>query len=320
MHGLQCVHMSLMAPKRFFQFSPPNYLTLKAAGLNLSDHSVKVMEVKEHRSMLIPTKYGNRTIPDGVVVMGDIKDPRSLQDILKKVKKDFDLDFIRTSIPEEQAYIFTTEVPIAALNNLKETVEFGLQDHVPLAPGEAVFDCDVIGLHKKKGVALVNVSVLPRHIIEEYMSLFSGVGLVPLSFEMEGQTLARALVPRGSKKTYFITDVGRTRTGLSVEANGILSYTSTLDFGGDVFTQSFEHILGISADEADALKQEVGFKYNENKEVRQSLKQGVERLAAEINRRLDYWDSHHVKEGMAKALKDLFLLAVTPHCLGLKII
>src|SRR3989344_4857930 len=92
-------------------FPPPHYLLMPAVGVDISDSSVKFAEFIKSGDGLRLGRYGERSIPDGVVVKGMIQKVEELADTLRALKREMHITFIRASLPEEHAYIFQTHIP-----------------------------------------------------------------------------------------------------------------------------------------------------------------------------------------------------------------
>jgi Tfp pilus assembly PilM family ATPase len=77
----------------------------------------------------------------------------------------------------------------------------------------------------------VTVSVLPRKIVESYTEVFSLAGITPVSFDIESQAIARALVPTGDQSTWLIINIENKKTGFYVVEAGVVKFSTTLPYG-----------------------------------------------------------------------------------------
>lgn len=286
--------MDVAQKKGLFEsiFPPPAFLTMPAVGVDISDNSIKFLELLDTRHGKILGKFGESSIPSGIVSEGELRDVEKLAEVLKSLRKDNDLSFIRASLPEEKAYLFQTYVPDTQdERQIKSTIEFKLEEHVPISPKDAVFDYEVLNLHTDGSSHIdVGVAVYPRRTIEKYTTAFHKAGLMPLSFEIEAQAIANAVIKDGDPGTYMIIDFGETRTGLFIVSECMLAFTSTLDVKGRELTNAVVKHLSVEPSQAERIKNESGLiKNKENKELFSALMDTVLTLKEEIQKHYRYW-------------------------------
>lgn len=277
-------------------FPPPNYLSLNAVGFDVSDQSIKFVELKRTTKGLRLGDYGTISIPLGIIASGKILDQEKLVTILKTMKKDKHLKYVRVSLPEEQIYSFRVRVPGKTRKDIRDALELSLEEHIPISAAEATFDFGIIGA-TEEGFDL-HVSAVPTVLIESYIDVFRSAELYPLSFELEGAALARALIREGDQNSYIIVDFGETRTGMAIIVDGALLFTSTVEIGGYSLTKMIEKTFNISTKDADMLKRTYGMqKTPDGKDLFSTLISGVSVLRDEVNKHLIYWQTHKDEGG-----------------------
>ena len=265
---------------------------MPAVGLDISDTSMRFIELVEKRKAFVIGRFGERAIPRGSIESGEVKKPADLRALFATLKKEYGLDFVTMSLPEEKAYLFDMHLPKMKQNDIRGAIELGLEDHVPLRADEALFDYD-IEKETENGIE-VSVSVVPRSLALGYLEAFSGSGITPIAFEIEAQSLARAVVPEGDKHSYMIVDFGRTRTGIAVVSEGTVEFTSTILVGGDSLTEAIAKNMNISYDEAEKIKREKGISgITENEDLSLAMMSAVSILRDEVAKQQTYWQTHN---------------------------
>jgi type IV pilus assembly protein PilM len=137
---------------------------------------------------------------------------------------------------------------------------------------------------------LVSVSVYARRVVEDYLDAIQHAGLIPLSCEVESQAIARAIVPRGDKRTQLVVDFGKSTTKFSVVSREVILYSSTVDIGGHALTQAVMKHLGVTAEEADKVKNEQGFYQRANDNgLSEAMMTTVSALTEEVKKRVVFW-------------------------------
>ncbi len=281
-----------MKRSKFYQFfPPPEFLKMPAIGLDISDTTMRFVELIETHKGLVIGRFGERAIPRGIIESGEVKKPADLRTTLSEIKKQFGLEFVSVSLPEERAYFFDVHLPIIKYDEIRGALELELEEHIPLKVDEALFDYEIekevsTGIH-------TNVSAVPRSLIDGYLEAFSGTGITPTSFEVEAQSVARAIIPAGDKDSYMIVDFGKTRTGVTIVSNEMVQFTSTVSVGGSALTDVIAKNLGVSYEEAEKVKREKGITgVSDNDGLYLALVSTVSILRDNITKANVYWQTH----------------------------
>ncbi|MEQ1500269.1 MAG: pilus assembly protein PilM [Parcubacteria group bacterium] len=219
--------------KIFDAFPPPKFLDIPFAGLSISDNSIHCIQFENKWGRLHIKKYGEKVVPKGVITSGEVNDKEVLTTILQELKKDLDLTYVKVSLPEEKAYLFTTKIPLVKPSEIKEAIESKIEENVPVSPSELIFDYKLIE-HDEAGHIDVAVSTLPITVVESYVGITNSAGLYPLSMEVESQAIARCLLPPDSDDTVLIVHFGPEKVGLYVASDRVVRFTSTVNIKGDV--------------------------------------------------------------------------------------
>lgn len=287
-------------------FPTPSFVTIPTVGLDFSDATMRFIELSEGVHGLLPSRYAEMAIPEGCMQNGRIADEEKFTSFLRDVKKKYDLKYVRVSVPESQVYSFTLPLDIAAASDIRGAIEFVLEDNIPLKAIETIFDYHVLSNDEKN--IIVQVVAVSEAVSESYFSCFMNAGLVPVSFELDGQAIARAVLKPDDTSSCMIVDFGANRTSITIVTNGTAVYTSTLEFGGKTLTQSLAKELNISLEEAQQLKHEYGLSsVGEHKNIFSILMGGVSTLKDEINRRFVYWHERKNQVGDFPAIDTIYL-------------
>lgn len=280
----------------FFKlFPPPQYLSQPFVGLDISDQSIKFAElggVNDDKKLI---RYGSMPIPTGLIESGRILDHDKFKSILKKFREENHLKNVVVSLPEEQAFVVNLEIPNIKKSELRGSIELQLEEYVPLKISEIVFDYEILSLPDKANDNYhISVYILPLSMVLNYFEVLQEAEYRPLGFEIEGQSLARAVISRQQEGVILIVDIGKTRTSFIIVVNGVVAFTSTVsNIGGEDITKSIAKNLSLERAEAEKLKIEKGLlRSTKDKELFYSLIPVVSALADEIRRVSNYWKTH----------------------------
>ncbi|HEY5588925.1 MAG TPA: pilus assembly protein PilM [Candidatus Paceibacterota bacterium] len=297
-------------------FPTPSYLAMNSCAIDISDQSIKYGELKVTSKGLNFSKYGNEKIPKGIVVSGKIEKEDELVIILKKLKDKENLNFIRVSLPEEQMYLFTLSVPRINSENLRDIILLQIEEYVPLKAPDIVFEYDII--EKDNQNVLIEVVAIADSTIESYLSVFNKAGLIPLSFEIEAQAIARAVIPSDDNSSIMIVDFGEERTGVSISKNGRIYLTTTLAIGGADLTNMLAKNFSLTFEEAEKMK----YKYDINsvskaEDIFPVILNGISVLRDELNKQYIYWETHNSNNLKNEQIKQIILCGGDSNLTGL---
>jgi type IV pilus assembly protein PilM len=286
-------------------------------GLDISDESLKFVELVPSKHGIKIGKYGERKIPVGIIESGKIKSPEKLKEVLSALRKEEGIRFVRVSLPEEQVYLFALRLEKEGLKNIREGIELALEEHVPIPAQDAIFDYDIVGEDEKS--LEVQVAAIPTNVVETYISVFRDSFISIQSLELEAQAIARAVVRKRDLETYLIVDFGQTRTGIFIVSRGVVVFTSTLDIGGELLNKMIEKNFNVTKEEAEKMKRQYGLERNtENQEVFSVLLNSVSILRDEIAKNFLYWSTHKDEEGNVRPpIKKIILCGGDSNLIGL---
>lgn len=302
----------------FFRLFPvPEFLATSSFGLDISDESLKFIKLVNTRDGIKISQCGERDIPPGIIESGKIKDSKRLEEILLSLQKKEGLKSVRVSLPEEQVYLFKLHLEKTGLVNIRESVEFALEEHVPISAQDAIFDYEVLDENAQNFE--LQVTAVPKNITESYLAIFEHSQISVSSLELEAQAISRAVIKKGDLETYMIVDFGEKRTGIFIVSRGIVMFTSTLDVGGATLTEMISKNFRISIEEAEKMKIKYGLQRNtENKEIFSVLLNSVSVLRDELVKHFLYWHTHKDEDGKNNSpIKKILLCGGDSNLMGL---
>ena len=280
---------------------PPTYMMMPSMGVDISDTSLKYIKFAptiHHGTKRHLEQWGELDIPDGALNRGQVNDQKQLMTVLAEFKERTKADYIRVSLPEERAYLFETEIKRSTpVNEIRSLLEFRLEENVPIPAREAFFDYDILESETTDRSLRVVVAAYSRETILHYYDACVLAGLTPLSFEVEAQAMVRSVVPRGKPGAHILVDFGKTRTGIGIVLNGVLMYTSTIDFGGNQLSDILRKELGdISEGEITAIKNTQGLiKGVNDSRCYDALISTISVIKDELASRISYWHASDYK-------------------------
>lgn len=272
------------------QLAPPRYLSLPAAGIDISASGIKIACLKERSHGLELTDYGEEPLPEGAIVGGEITDSKAVVAVLREIARKHNISTANITLPEARSYLFETDVEGKKPKEWRTAVEQHLDEYVPLPPADVIFD--VVPIMKTNETVHVAGVGVARRVVDLALSVFDEAGIRVRAVEGETFAAPRALLPHGDTETVLIIDIGKTTTKLVVVSHRIPVFATTLDIGGHALTTAVQKYFGVTEEEAKKVKAERGLVAgDENGEYLSAMLSTVSVIREEILKRLEYWQS-----------------------------
>ncbi|MEK9154353.1 MAG: pilus assembly protein PilM [Patescibacteria group bacterium] len=283
-------------------FPMPKVLLPLTVGVDISGTSIKWIVLSEGVNEKRVLSFGQESISEGIVVNGIVQDVSALAQVLGEMKKKLGgIECAHAALPEEAAYVFSMHVP--ENSSRKQTlsmIEFELEDRVPIAPADALYDFDVIMKHDDGVGEEIGVVVFPRDLAASYAEAFALAKMRLFSLEVGANSIARAVSNSSANEPVtLLVDFGRLRTSFAVLKRGKPIFTSTVAIGGETIDKAIMQKLSLSREDVTAFKNEQGFLAEGGK-----ISPGVEAisgtvaaLADEVARHYQYWDTRRNERG-----------------------
>ena len=159
-----------------------------AIGVDISDESFKYMRFADIEKRRAIGFFGDHDLPSGLIVEGEIKDVPGVAKILKDTLRPFHrhTPYLICSLPEEKGFLRLVRMQKLPASEVRQALEFQLEEHVPYPPGDLYFDYQVLpqGAVPKNDMQVV-VTAYPKALIESYIQVVEQAGFIPVVFELE---------------------------------------------------------------------------------------------------------------------------------------
>lgn len=250
-------------------------------GLDLSDRSIKIAQLSRRRGTFFLENFGEAIFEEGLVENGKILARDMLAARVRSAVQAIPLtsSYAACSLPEQETYLRVIQLPRMKPEELREAVQWEVEQNIPIHLSEAYFDWEVVpslnnNESKKGGVDHFDilVSAAPRALVDSYVELFEQAGLKVFALEPESVALARSLIPKNSyQPPLLIVDFGRTRIRFIIYAGGSIRFTSFVHTPDTSFLDIIIRTLGVDVKEANRLLEEVGLDEEQDKRVYEAL-------------------------------------------------
>jgi type IV pilus assembly protein PilM len=272
-------------------------LSYGAFGLDLSDLSVKVVQMKEKGEEKEVISYGSVNIPPGSIVDGEIIRQDAVVSAIKKVvaiagPKKIKTKKVICSLPETKAFLRIITLPEMKENEVCEAIKWEIEANIPMSADQVYYDWQVIdrSLTREKGKINVLVVAFSKKVINEFSETLELAGFSIAGMEIESIAQARSLLQENDSRTSLVVDLGDRRTSLLVIIANIPCFTSSIPISGSGMTEEIARMLNMSFEEAEKTKLAYGIgSVSQEDVIFNSIKPILDGLAVEIERTIDFY-------------------------------
>lgn len=269
-------------------------------GIDLSDLSIKIIDLKKRGRSFELTSFGRQEIPAGLIENGEIKKEEELVELIKKAVKEVKGKTLKggyciVSLPETESFVRLVHLPLMKKDEAAEAIKWEIEANIPLSLPEIYYDWRVVeaaGGHQDHLDVLIGV--LPKKTVDAYLTVLKKAGLKPFVFEIESLAIARSLVPgENSDKPLLIIDFGAKRTSLAVFSGQTVYFTASLPISNSAIVETMSEKMNIDQTKARQLKMEQGLDYkNPDSLTLQALTPLLDETIKKIKDYIDYYQEH----------------------------
>jgi type IV pilus assembly protein PilM len=268
---------------------------LDGFGLDISEASIKVMQLSATSKGPVARAYGRDKLPPQIIANHSIVNPEKLSSHIKKIVDAAKIDskFVVVSIPEAKSFVRQIKLPKMELDQIQTAVPFEFEQNIPIPIDQVYFDWQIV-TESSDGFELL-VTASPKDYIDSLIEVLAAIKLQALAFELESQATARALLgPDNLNQANLIIDISELQTSFLLVEKNNLQYTSSVPIGGASFTESIARNLSIKPDEAETAKREQGLVADSKKRnIRQAILPILDNIVDEIRNVIRFYDEHY---------------------------
>lgn len=276
---------------------------MPATGVVVTGREVRALALAKDGDEYVVRARDAEGLPDGAVQKGQIKQVKPVAEALRALADRTNIHLVNTVLPESRVYLFQTRLPDVSDRDetLRSTLEFKLEENVPLEPSNAIFDYEVLKSASSRRPSDINVAVYAEETVMPYIEAFRAAGLQILSLDIESEALMRAFIDPDDDTTYMILNVEHAGVGIAIVRAHTLYFATAVAFDGTQFDQALteSELAAEATEEVHVLRRQYGL--NDLKQADEAafsrVQSQLNELVSEINRYYAYWNSRTDDEG-----------------------
>ena len=279
----------------------------RVIGLDIGTTQVRAAEVelvsgrggRAARPTLI--RAGEAPLPFGAVRDGEVVEPSTVGTAIKQLwaQHRFGSKDVVIGVGNQRVIVRELDLPAMPLPELKASLQFQVQDLIPVAVEDAILDYLPTGSRAGEHGAIVSglLVAATKDTVRANVAAVRAGGLNPVSVDLSAFALARVLGGADTVgQTLALVDIGARVTTVVIVASGVPTMVRLLPSGGQDATEAVAGALGVPAAEAEAVKRQIGFGFGvpgELQEAAQALATVTTSLVESVRNTFVYYAASH---------------------------
>lgn len=274
-------------------------------GIDIGSSAIKIVQLKKSGGKAILETYGvlalgpyDKKEVGAVTNLGVESISKALIDVIKESNVTTKISVV--AIPSSSSLIFTISLP-AQVNEsqLANIIPLEARKYIPVPIGEVTLDWFVIpqevedyvndniedgNAEKMVAESKLEVLVVAIHndILSKYRDILEKTELKASSFEMEIFSSVRATLGH-EISPILIIDLGASKTKIYIVEAGVVLVFHVINRGSQDITRNISQAFGISFDEAEKLKRNIGLDDSNNKDVAEISRSVIDYILTDTN-------------------------------------
>jgi type IV pilus assembly protein PilM len=246
----------LFAPFSIFfpRLGDKNYLSL-----DIGSSSVKMLEVRGEGNSISVLNAGIASLPANAVQSNMVQDSESVTSAIRALVEEHRVKAIEviTAVPGPAVIIKRASFPAQDPTELHETILFEAGNFIPESLENVNLDYQVFDRSSDPDNVDVLLVAVRKDVIKSFVTPISDAGLSPVIvdvdyFALENMfELNHSFVP---EETVALINIGARYSSINIMKGGRSAFTGDVPFGGRHFTDMLAEELGLSDDQAEAIK------------------------------------------------------------------
>jgi len=280
--------LSLLTPKR------------QLVGLDIGSSGIKLVQLKENRGRYILQKFGFKPLEPEVIVDGTVMDEGRVVSAIRELFNELGVKVkqVAVSISGHAVIIKKISLPPMPDDELEGQVKLAAEQYIPFDINEVNIDFHVLPAAEgeaSEGEMSVILVAAKKDKINELTELVKGAGLVPMVMDVDAfaiENMHAINYPMSQDETTALVNVGASVMNINIVSKGTSLFTRDIPIGGNRYTESIQRELGLSYEDAEALKKGGKASGSNQAAAAQSVIESVNaEVASEIARTIDYFKS-----------------------------
>jgi type IV pilus assembly protein PilM len=264
------------------------------AGLDVGSSSIKMVELDGKMNSLSLVGLGFENLPDDTIVDGQIMELNVVSDVINNICKNHQITTNRvvTGVSGHSVIIKNIVLPPMSQEELEESIDWHAEEHIPYDLADVSLDYQVTAETTESKSVLI--AACKRERIDNIKQAVQLAGKMPVVIDVDTFALQNCYeVNYQPDDTQVVTllNIGASTMNVNIVQGTRSLFTRDITVGGSQFTDVLQRNLGLSFQQAEAVKRGVMDVAEgvEEKSITPLINDVTEIVAMEIQKTFDFY-------------------------------
>ena len=274
------------------------------AGLDVGSSSVKVVELEGKMNSLNLVSLGFENLPDNTIVDGQIMELNTVSDVIQNVCNDHQINAsqVVTGVSGHSVIVKNIVLPPMSRDELEESIDWHAEEHIPYDLADVSLDYHITAENAEATTVLI--AACKRERIDNLKQVIQFAGKQAVIIDVDTFALQNCYeVNYQPADTEVVTllNIGASTMNVNIVQGNRSLFTRDITVGGSQFTDVLQRSLGLSYQQAEAVKRGVpdAAEGVEEKAIEPLMDNVMEMVAMEIQKTFDFYRATSEDGGVA---------------------
>jgi type IV pilus assembly protein PilM len=264
------------------------------AGLDIGSSSIKMVELDGKANSLNLVSLGYQNLPADTIIDGQIMELNAVSDAIQSVcnSNGVNATSVVTGVSGHSVIIKNIVLPPMSAEELEESIDWHAEEHIPYDLADVSLDYQITG--QSPDATKVLIAACKRDRIENVRQAIQLAGKEPAIIDVDTFALQNCYelnyMPNDSQVVTLL-NIGASTMNVNIVKGTTSLFTRDITVGGSQFTDVLQRSLGLSYQQAEAVKR--GATNNveglEEKSIEPLMNNVTEIVAMEIQKTFDFY-------------------------------
>ncbi|MGQ0540348.1 MAG: type IV pilus assembly protein PilM [Blastocatellia bacterium] len=274
------------------------------AGLDIGSSSVKMVELDGKANSLNLVSLGFENLPDDTIIDGQIMELNTVSNAIQSVcsSNNVNANSVVTGVSGHSVIIKNIVLPPMSQEELEESIDWHAEEHIPYDLADVSLDYQITGTTSDSTHVLI--AACKRERIDNIRQAIQLAGKEPAIIDVDTFALQNCYelnYQPDDSQVVTLLNIGASTMNVNIVKGTRSLFTRDITVGGSQFTDVLQRSLGLSFQQAEAVKRGVtnAVEGIEEKSIEPLMNNVTEIVAMEIQKTFDFYratteDNHTV--------------------------